>query len=421
MADAAAPRPSVFVTVGMGPWRFDRLVSAVAPLTDGYDVFVQTGTSQLRPPCPHAHFLGFEETQRRLAEADVVVTHAGNTVRLVQRLGNVPVVVAREQRRGEMRNDHQVRFLKKEEQAGRVVALWGDRIDLVAGVREQARVSRGTAAPTPPPAVADAALVSDLLDRLAFGRGADPALDRHPTARYGWAFDQLAGRTGRHLDLGIGDATFLRAIHERTALDVVGADPHGGYLHQARRGHPPLPVVQFAGQLPFSDAVFDSVSMLDVLEHTPDDAQALADVHRVLRPGGLLVMSVPAAHVFSFLDPDNAKFRYPHLHQLVYESRFGRQRYRERFVDAADGLRGDMAWARTEHTNYSPARLLTSLRAAGFVPQIRDGANLFWRFLQVPALLAPPGLSRLTDAPLRLDARVFHTANLFVTAHRAEG
>jgi SAM-dependent methyltransferase len=47
-------------------------------------------------------------------------------------------------------------------------------------------------------------------------------------------------------------------------------------------------------RLPFCDDSFDAVTMLDVLEHLSDDRLALAEVWRVLRPGGALVMSVPA-------------------------------------------------------------------------------------------------------------------------------
>ena len=82
---------SVFVTVGMGPWPFDRLVRAVAPVCTEHDVFVQTGTSSVAPPGPHQAFLSPAETLRRIRDADVVVTHGGNTVRLAQRAGKVPI------------------------------------------------------------------------------------------------------------------------------------------------------------------------------------------------------------------------------------------------------------------------------------------------------------------------------------------
>jgi SAM-dependent methyltransferase len=47
-------------------------------------------------------------------------------------------------------------------------------------------------------------------------------------------------------------------------------------------------------KLPFADASFDKVIAAEVLEHIPDDGAALAELHRVLRPGGTLAVTVPA-------------------------------------------------------------------------------------------------------------------------------
>src|SRR5947199_6545096 len=47
-------------------------------------------------------------------------------------------------------------------------------------------------------------------------------------------------------------------------------------------------------ELPWDDATFDLVTCLDVIEHVPDDAAALAEIRRVCRPGGWLLVTVPA-------------------------------------------------------------------------------------------------------------------------------
>src|SRR5258708_17095351 len=49
-----------------------------------------------------------------------------------------------------------------------------------------------------------------------------------------------------------------------------------------------------AEQMPFSSAQFDLVICTQVLEYVPDPAAAIAEIYRVLRPGGCLLLSVPA-------------------------------------------------------------------------------------------------------------------------------
>jgi UDP-N-acetylglucosamine transferase subunit ALG13 len=142
----------ILITVGMGPWPFDRLIDAIGPLCADHDVFAQTGASSVRPPCPHRAFVSFSELESRIREADLVITHAGNTVRLVQRAGKVPVAVARQSARGEMANDHQVEYLRREERTGPVVAVWDVR-ELPDVVRahgcEQDRLLRERPVPQP--------------------------------------------------------------------------------------------------------------------------------------------------------------------------------------------------------------------------------------------------------------------------------
>jgi SAM-dependent methyltransferase len=63
-------------------------------------------------------------------------------------------------------------------------------------------------------------------------------------------------------------------------------------------------------ELPWEDAVFDLITCLDVIEHVPDDVVALGELRRVARPGGWLLVTVPAYQaLWSRHDEANHHFR----------------------------------------------------------------------------------------------------------------
>jgi SAM-dependent methyltransferase len=408
----------VLVTVGMGRWPFDRLVAAAGTLHPEHDVFIQSGTSTVHPPCPHAPFLRPEELSERIARADVVITHAGNTVRIVQRHGKVPVVVPRTAARGEMGNDHHVEFLRNEERNGRVAAIW-DVADLEVAVRKHREIERRLLMERPAPPAPDPAHIIRTLDEACQGAVRNPFAD-DPLRRYAYAWGRLASGRGRHLDIGFGDGHFLAALAENTELECHGVEPHATRFNAVARKHPELPVLQVApgDPLPYPDAFFHSVSLLDVLEHCPNDRTMLSEVLRVLRVGGIVVLTVPARHALSFLDPDDVKLRFPRLHRRLYSLRFGRAMYQERFGDRGDGLFGDMSRGARRHTNYARESLAQYLVEVGLEVVDWAGANLLWRLLLVPDLFPDGQARRLVEQAILLDGRVFSRANLFLTARR---
>ena len=63
-------------------------------------------------------------------------------------------------------------------------------------------------------------------------------------------------------------------------------------------------------ELPFGDGTFDLALALDVIEHVPDDLAALAELNRVLKPGGTLLVTVPALQLlWSAHDEANGHYR----------------------------------------------------------------------------------------------------------------
>jgi hypothetical protein len=103
---------------------------------------------------------------------------------------------------------------------------------------------------------------------------------------------------------------------------------------------------------------------------------------------------------------------------VIYSARFGREVYAERFENLDNGLRGDMSVGKEEHTNYRRRDLLALLGEQGFDPVSVTGANLFWRWLQIPALLTGGRLRKLLEWAIYMDGEIFTSANLFVAARK---
>jgi ubiquinone/menaquinone biosynthesis C-methylase UbiE len=100
-----------------------------------------------------------------------------------------------------------------------------------------------------------------------------------------WRVWLAAGARGRTLDLGAGTGRNLPLL--ASGARAVAADPDGRTLARARRRAPAVPaVVARAEALPFRDGAFDTVLCGLVLCSVDDPAAALAEVRRVLAPGG---------------------------------------------------------------------------------------------------------------------------------------
>jgi len=127
----------------------------------------------------------------------------------------------------------------------------------------------------------------------AVSRDEDPRL----VAQLTIASDMLRGEHGRTLDLGCGTGSAFPMLRARE-FDVVGIDLSSRMIAFAKQRYADDRRIQLsrgdAEFLPFADASFDTVTCLGVFESLPDYTPALREIARVLRPGGLLVLSVPS-------------------------------------------------------------------------------------------------------------------------------
>jgi ubiquinone/menaquinone biosynthesis C-methylase UbiE len=98
---------------------------------------------------------------------------------------------------------------------------------------------------------------------------------------------------GRLLDVGCGTGALLcAAARWYPGADLVGVDPCAPMITIAARSTPARFALASAEQLPFPDGTFDVVVATFTYRHWSDRAAGLAEIGRVLAPGGVLALAV---------------------------------------------------------------------------------------------------------------------------------
>jgi SAM-dependent methyltransferase len=96
------------------------------------------------------------------------------------------------------------------------------------------------------------------------------------------------------LDVGVGSGSNLRMLAEMEFPHVIGLDPNPDVVQICQnKGFASVQQGSICN-LPFPSESFDFVLATDVIEHVRDDVAALKEICRVLRPGGYVLITVPA-------------------------------------------------------------------------------------------------------------------------------
>jgi len=242
----------------------------------------------------------------------------------------------------------------------------------------------------------------------------------HTRAGYAWEMVPPGGEA--HLDYGCHDGVFLERLAAKGPRRLVGVDLCREAIEAGRARRPNLELIHLdrTSGLPFADASFGSISLLDVIEHIADQKAVLDELYRVLEPNGILIVTVPGLYCFSFMDVGNLKFRFPRLHRWAYCLRHSRAAYEARYAANADGLIGDVEAAKGWHEHFGRAQLAALLGGSGFAVVDFDGSGFLRRpigLLALPLARFKP-VNRLLESVYKLDARCFASMNLFCVARK---
>ena len=184
---------------------------------------------------------------------------------------------------------------------------------------------------------------------------------------------------GPYLDVGVGGsgATVIEAA--RRGVEAVGCDLSLEGVLAARRfveqegvEHSADLVVCAAEALPFPDEQFGSASAVALLEHLDDDADAVAELARVVAPGGRVWITVP--HAYRYIPPPVWPLYWWHDRRIGHKRHYDEQRLADLF---------DRHGLRHERTFFSghPVKFL-QLGLSVILPTVRRPESHVWWALE---------------------------------------
>jgi len=108
--------------------------------------------------------------------------------------------------------------------------------------------------------------------------------------------NMAANAKGKLLDIGCAGGTFTNELSMNTDAKITAIDisPQAIEYAQDRYPHIDFRVHDASFQLPFADNSFDTITILETLEHVLNPVEILQDMKRVLKPDGEIVVLVPS-------------------------------------------------------------------------------------------------------------------------------
>lgn len=202
---------------------------------------------------------------------------------------------------------------------------------------------------------------------------------------YRLAQNEVHGLKGKFLDFGCGSGRFIGEL-DSNGKQLYGFDTNSDAVRLAKQNYHGISfkIVKVGQNLPYSDEYFDGIFMFHVLEHVGSENQAISEVHRILKPNGLLLLASPYAGLFTWADAANLRYRFPNLHKYFFIAFLGRTEYEKKFVNRQSiRMYGDCTGNRNWHRHYAEGELYQLLKGK-FVITKFSKFSLFHPFLLIP-------------------------------------
>jgi SAM-dependent methyltransferase len=195
------------------------------------------------------------------------------------------------------------------------------------------------------------------------------------------------------LDAGCGSGRTMEELVQYGQVHGIELDQHAAAVARDRGFDVRIGRLE---ELPWEDGTFDLVTCLDVIEHTPDDRLTLGELRRVCKPGGWLLVTVPAYQsLWSLHDEANHHYR-----------RYGRATLRAAAIGAGWSVERMTSFNSVLLPPAAAVRLLQRYRArpanGSYNPELNLGAAWLNDVLERPLRLEARWLARGRTLPMGL-------------------